>query len=92
LASHFNEIGGMTWQEGDLNYDGSVTISDFVDLAANFNSSYGPVVVSPGDVQRTSVPEPTTAGLLIASVAFGMRRRHGQDACATRCRPFCGAR
>jgi hypothetical protein len=30
----------VTWQEGDLNGDGSVTISDFIDLAANFNSTY----------------------------------------------------
>ena len=30
----------ITWQEGDLNYDGQVTISDFIDLASNFNTSY----------------------------------------------------
>jgi hypothetical protein len=39
LASHFNTVGGATWQMGDVNYDGSVTISDFIDLASNFNQS-----------------------------------------------------
>jgi hypothetical protein len=39
LASHFNSIGGATWQMGDVNYDGSVTIADFIDLASNFNQS-----------------------------------------------------
>ena len=44
----------ITWQEGDLNYDGQVTISDFIDLASNFNTSYsgGAFPISAGD-QKT---------------------------------------
>ena len=28
-----------TWSEGDLNYDNAITISDFIDLAANFGKT-----------------------------------------------------
>ena len=39
--------------EGDLNYDGSVTIADFIALASNFNQSYsgGANAIADGDRQ-----------------------------------------
>ncbi|HEV8292037.1 MAG TPA: PEP-CTERM sorting domain-containing protein, partial [Tepidisphaeraceae bacterium] len=46
LASNFNATN-KTWQEGDLNNDGSVTISDFIDLASNFNASYAGTIAKP---------------------------------------------
>jgi len=85
LASNFNGTN-KTWQEGDLNYDGAVTISDFIDLASNFNSSYAGETfpISAADAQALSdfasahgvaVPEPTTLGLLMLSAGSLMIRR-----------------
>ena len=78
--------GTGTWQEGDLNYDGQVTISDFIDLASNFNTSYSGEVfpISAADAQTlssfaasigVSVPEPTSLSLLATSLLFVRRRR-----------------
>jgi len=82
LASHFNTIGGATWQMGDVNYDGSVTISDFIDLASNFNQSVSgeALGISEEDAAMLSdfasshVPEPATLTLVLG-VAFLMQRR-----------------
>jgi hypothetical protein len=88
LASHFNTVGGATWQMGDVNYDGSVTISDFIDLASNFNASFSGEVlpISPNEERKlsrfasahgSSVPEPAALGILsgVAILLAGRRRR-----------------
>ena len=76
----------ITWQEGDLNYDGQVTISDFIDLASNFNASYsgGALPISAGDqktpadfsqvVGGASVPEPTMGCVVLLAGGLMMRR------------------
>src|SRR5438034_6950907 len=82
LASHFNTVGGATWQMGDVNYDGSVTISDFIDLASNFNQSVsgGAIPISDADAAMLSnfaaanVPEPAGLALILSGLLL-MRRR-----------------
>ena len=45
IASNFNQSGG--WSMGDVNYDGNITIADFIDVAANFNQSLAASDVTP---------------------------------------------
>lgn len=65
LASNFNQPG--VWLGGDFNYSGTVDIDDFGLLAANFNQS------ATAGLARASVPEPSTAALLL--ITFGFLRR-----------------
>jgi hypothetical protein len=86
LAGNFNGTN-KTWQEGDLNNDTQVTIADFLALAGNFNSNYaGETWAISGEDQHllatfaasigTSVPEPTTIGLLgVGAIGLLARRR-----------------
>lgn len=74
LAANFNLTG--VWSRGDFNYDGTTDIADFSLLAANFNFSL------PGNLQRTSIPEPTTL-MLMASSAVLLRRRVSSPSTAT---------
>jgi hypothetical protein len=82
LASHFNTVGGATWQMGDVNYDGSVTISDFIDLASNFNQSVSgealPISEADAamlaDFAAANVPEPAGLALILCG-SLWMRRR-----------------
>jgi autotransporter-associated beta strand protein len=89
LAANFNQpVTG--WDLGDFNYDGLVNAADFTDLAANFNQSVSGAAVSAGDVAAldafaaanglslptSSVPEPTSMGLLtLGAVGMLARRR-----------------
>jgi len=89
LAANFNQsITG--WDQGDFNYDGLVNAADFNDLAANFNQGVSGADVSAGDVAAldafavanglplltSSVPEPTSAGLLTTgAVGLLLQRR-----------------
>ncbi len=88
LASHFNTVGGATWQMGDVNYDGSVTISDFIDLASNFNQSVSGVSTPTSEADAamlagfaeangvSAVPEPGwILGVGVAGGILGLRRR-----------------
>lgn len=71
LGANFNTPA--TWGRGDFNYDGQAGIADFSLLAANFNLSV------PADMPLArggAVPEPATAGLMLASmVALNLGRR-----------------
>jgi hypothetical protein len=71
-----------------MNYDGQVTVSDFIDLAAHFNTSFsGEAWPISAEEQRMlsefavlngagSVPEPSLVlGILLATVAIRSRRR-----------------
>ncbi len=74
-------------RNGDLNMDGSVTISDFIDLASNFNTSYSgaswPVSAQDSAMlwqfassAGTTVPEPGAAvGVMVFAHAMTRRRR-----------------
>ena len=53
LAQHWLQDTGVTWAMGDFNYDGVVNDIDATLLAANWNP------------QSTSVPEPSTACILL---------------------------
>jgi hypothetical protein len=88
LASHFNTVGGATWQMGDVNYDGVVSISDFIDLASNFNQSVSGVAGPIGEAEGamlagfaegngvSAVPEPGwILGMGMAGGILGLRRR-----------------
>jgi hypothetical protein len=66
--------------DGDFNGDGVVNLSDFLILRRNFGTGggSGPDAGPLDDFMRGVVPEPGTAGLLIAAGLLGLRRRRGQ--------------
>jgi fibronectin-binding autotransporter adhesin len=87
LASNFGKSVTGGWAMGDLNYDGTVNGTDFALLAGNFGkSATGQAVALPASQWAaldafaaangllSSVPEPTSLGVL-AIGAVGMRRR-----------------
>jgi T5SS/PEP-CTERM-associated repeat protein len=63
--------------DGDFNGDGRVNLSDFLILRRNFGSGggSGPDAGPLDDFMRGVVPEPGTAGLLVAAGLLGLRRR-----------------
>jgi hypothetical protein len=70
LASHWGH-GGETWTTGDFNGDGVVGPADASILAANWSATAG-------EADGTSVPEPSTAAVMLA-LLFGLgliRRRN----------------
>lgn len=80
LASHYGATSGATWRDGDFGNNGSVDVSDLGDLASN----YGQAVAGRSSVSAqlaiaspaASVPEPTSAAMLIASASLiGLRSR-----------------
>ena len=69
LESNFNKTSA-TWAMGDVNYDGVVSISDYIDLAAHFGQTMGgPIVVG------NPVPEPGEIGMMMIAVSMLLRRR-----------------
>jgi hypothetical protein len=78
LATNFGATGA-TWQRGDFNFDGTVNLNDFNALAANFGQTIaGGPGVTPGDwaALGAAVPEPGTAGAMVAAATLaGLRRR-----------------
>jgi hypothetical protein len=84
LATMLGDFGksGMTWAQGDFNYDGVV---NFDDLAA-FLGNYGKAITSSSEIGGaiaaagiTAVPEPGTLALLFAAalglLAYARRKR-----------------
>ncbi|HEV8378209.1 MAG TPA: hypothetical protein VGP99_05120, partial [Tepidisphaeraceae bacterium] len=75
------------WQAGDLNGDGLVSISDFIDLASNFNTAYAgdalPISAADQSVLDafatahgvSLVPEPGAMTILVAASSLLRRRR-----------------
>jgi hypothetical protein len=83
LAANFN-TGGDSWDQGDFTYDGKVNGSDFNLLAANFNqgatqsADYAALesFAAANGINLASVPEPTSAGLMVmAGLGITRRRR-----------------
>lgn len=66
LAGNFGAEDGSTYTMGDLNFDGAVSFSDFLAFTDDFGNAFpmGSVV---GTI--ASVPEPSSAGWLLAAVA-----------------------
>ena len=85
LASNFNKAdasGHSGWDEGDFNYDGSVNGSDFAQLASNFNKGASQSAdlaaldsFASANGFLADVPEPASAGLLIAGTLGALARR-----------------
>ena len=89
MATNFNQAVTDGWDKGDFNYDGKVNGIDFNLLASNFNQLASQSDSSAADVAAldafaaangislTSVPEPASAGLLLAAGlgVLGRRRR-----------------
>jgi len=75
LAANYGKLTAARWTQGDFNNDGKVTTLDFNLLAGNFGQS-----LPPGASLGAVVPEPASAGLIIAGMALVMRkRRNGSD-------------
>ena len=81
MAANFNDSVTAGWDKGDFNYSNTVNGDDFVLLADNFNQFASQSAVTAADLQAlesfasangisldlTSVPEPASAGLLVAA-------------------------
>jgi hypothetical protein len=87
LAANFNK-GVSRWDQGDFNYDNIVNGVDFGELAANFNKGGSGAAVGPSALSdpalvafaqanglMADVPEPASAGLLLAASAGILTRR-----------------
>ncbi len=90
LADNYGASGAV-WDEGDFNYDGKVDSADFGILAVNYGQSAGgnaETVVTAADwsaldafaaangITLSAVPEPASAGLLLAcGIGMIARRR-----------------
>jgi autotransporter-associated beta strand protein len=89
LATNFNKAvtGSSGWDQGDFNYDGKINGADFASLAGNFNKgASGAADVTAIDAfaqanglsLTTSVPEPTTLGVMALAGAGLLRRRRSR--------------
>jgi autotransporter-associated beta strand protein len=88
LATNFNKAvtGSSGWDQGDFNYDGKINGADFASLAGNFNkgasgaadtNAIDAFAQANGLPLTSSVPEPTSIGLLLSaglSILGGRRR------------------
>jgi len=87
MATNFNQAVTDGWDKGDFNYDGKVNGIDFNLLASNFNQLASQSADSSADlaavdafaaangISLTSVPEPASIGLLLASSLGLLSRR-----------------
>ena len=66
LATNWQKTGGAVWSEGDFTYDGNVDYADATILAANWQKTIG---------GESSVPEPSTLGLILGAAALLLVRR-----------------
>jgi len=73
LTAGYGKTAAAVWTDGDFNYDGKVNTIDFNYLAGNFAASVPGSL--PGATLGAVVPEPTSMGLVLASVTLLQRRR-----------------
>jgi len=87
MATNFNHAVTNGWDQGDFNYDGVVNGADFVLLAENFNqyasesadiAALNAFVTANG--LGADLPEPASAGLLLAGALCLLHRRNLQAA------------
>jgi hypothetical protein len=81
LAGNFGQANGQFWISGDFDYNGNVNVADLADLAGNFGktlSSGGLAAPASLAVNSTSVPEPTSLGLLLTLATAALLPRRGR--------------
>jgi hypothetical protein len=66
LAQHYNTAGGMTFDEGDFNYDGNVDFNDLLLMAQRYNTS---LAAPAAPVMAPAVTAPVFSDRPIAPVA-----------------------
>ena len=88
MAANFNQAVTNGWDLGDFNYDGAINGNDFVLLANNFNQFASQSAVSAADlaaidsfaaangINLTSVPEPTSTGVVLVGALSILLRRY----------------
>ena len=87
LSENYGDSGNVTYQDGDLDCDGTIAFTDFLSLAANFGQSLA------GPVQ--SVPEPEVGWIAFAIMgawsASKRRRRATREGlnCMQRAAIYC---
>jgi hypothetical protein len=76
LAGNWQQSGKL-WQDGDTNYDGTITIGDLGVLAGNWQKGVPTPLSQPvGGV--SAVPEPSSLALIGVAGAALLRRRRRQ--------------
>jgi hypothetical protein len=78
LAGNFGQTSGQFWINGDFDYNGNVNVADLADLAGNFGKDLSSAGLAADIASSAStVPEPTTLGLLstLPAAALSLRRR-----------------
>jgi len=74
LAQHYGTTGA-TLATGDLNHDGVVTFDDLLVLAQNYGQSLDASSSAQVAAGFSTVPEPASLGLVLASCLLARRRR-----------------
>jgi hypothetical protein len=75
LARNYAQFNGVGWEQGDFDLDGFVGFSDLLGLARNYDGPQAEFISALAMLGLPSVPEPTTAGVLVIAGAFLARRR-----------------
>ena len=91
VAQNYGQTNA-TWDQGDLNHDGTVSFGDLLILAQNYGQSPSPAQLAQlnaefaADVRSafSQVPEPGLAGLAAAGLLFLRRSRKRDQIGATR--------
>lgn len=79
LATYYGQTSNVFWTRGDFDLDNDVDLSDLGVLATNYGAGAAQAFA---DFQALTVPEPSSAAVLLMFGALG----------AARCRRFIGAR
>jgi hypothetical protein len=82
LKSHYGQTTGGTWATGDFNNDGSINFADFMQMTQNWgttiNINPAPPAAALPALEPAAVPEPGTAGALLAGLGGLLVRRRAR--------------